>query len=93
MVAPVRATCAQVLGVVSHLMTEENIAQMTKVLLLLVSESQWEVRHASLMGIQHLLAARTVREVCHRVHSFGHLFSFFNPFIIFFLSLCAFISF
>ena len=63
-VAPVRATCAQVLGVVSHLMTEESIAQMTNVLVLLASQSQWEVRHASLMGIQHLLAARTVRSLC-----------------------------
>ncbi len=55
-----RATCAQALGVVARLMSEEHVLAMSRVLLLLVSESQWEVRHASLMGMQHLLAARTV---------------------------------
>lgn len=43
-------------------MTEKSITQMADALLLLAAESQWEVRHASLMGIQHLLAARTVRK-------------------------------
>jgi len=66
----VRATCAQVLGVVSRLMTEENILLTTRVLLLLAGQGQWEVRHASLMGIQHLMAARTVRNfnmIAHRL--------------------------
>ncbi len=55
-----RATCAQALGIVARLMSEEHVLAMSHVLLLLASESQWEVRHASLMGMQHLLAARTV---------------------------------
>ena len=58
-----RATCAQALGVVARLMEEEHVLAMSRVLLLLASESQWEVRHASLMGMQHLLAARTVSGV------------------------------
>ena len=60
-VAPVRATCAQALGIVARLMKEEHVLQMSAALLLLAREEQWEVRHASLMGMQHLLAARTVR--------------------------------
>ena len=57
---PVRATCAQALGIVARLMSEGNVVALSRMLLLLASERQWEVRHASLMGIQHLLAARTV---------------------------------
>ena len=44
-------------------MKEEHVLAMSHVLLLLAAESQWEVRHASLMGMQHLLAARTVSRV------------------------------
>ena len=58
-----RATCAQALGVVANFMTEKAVTQTGAVLLLLASQSQWEVRHASLMGMQHLLAARTVRSM------------------------------
>ena len=59
-VAPVRATCAQVLGVVVKLMGVANVGSVVELLLVLAREGQWEVRHASLMGTQHLLAARTV---------------------------------
>ena len=59
-VAPVRATCAQVLGVVVKLMSQGNVGHVVELLLVLAREGQWEVRHASLMGTQHLLAARTV---------------------------------
>ena len=58
-VAPVRATCAQVLGVVVKLMSQGNVGHVVELLLVLAREGQWEVRHASLMGTQHLLAART----------------------------------
>ena len=60
-VAPVRATCAQVLGVVCRLLDQPMVECVVGVLLVLVRQEQWEVRHAALMGIQHLLAARTVR--------------------------------
>lgn len=63
MVAPVRATCAQALGVVVRDMSEGNVLRTSSILLLLAGREQWEVRHASLMGIQHLLAARTVSAV------------------------------
>ena len=59
-VAPVRATCAQALGMSVCAMSESHVHETVGVLLTLAGQQQWEVRHASLMGIQHLLAARTV---------------------------------
>ena len=59
-VAPVRATCAQCLGVCVRGMGEGVVGRVVMVLRYLGEQQQWEVRHASLMGIQHLLAARTV---------------------------------
>ena len=59
-VAPVRATCAQTLGMVVRLMNGDHVSRSVGVLLVLAGQQQWEVRHASLMGIQYLLAARTV---------------------------------
>ena len=56
-----RATCAQALGIVARLMSRDYVIQVAEVLLLLALESQWEVRHASLMGMQYLLAARKVQ--------------------------------
>ena len=46
-------------------MCVEHVDRVVAVLLTLAGQKQWEVRHASLMGMQHLLAARTVsRGVC-----------------------------
>ena len=59
-VTPVRATCAQSLGMVVRQMDQEYVEKVVSTLLQLAAQEQWEVRHASLMGIQHLLAARTV---------------------------------
>ena len=59
-VVPVCATCAQALGTVVRTMEEERVGRVVEVLLSLSAQQEWEVRHASLMGIQHLLAARTV---------------------------------
>ena len=41
-------------------MCEGVVGKVVMVLRCLGEQEQWEVRHASLMGIQHLLAARTV---------------------------------
>ena len=57
---PVRATCAQALGMVVRQMDQQYVEMVVSTLLKLAAQDQWEVRHASLMGIQHLLAARTV---------------------------------
>ena len=59
-VAPVRATTAQVLGVVSCHLQVSVVERVVSLLLVLAGQEQWEVRHASLMGVQHLLAARSV---------------------------------
>ena len=39
---------------------QQYVEMVVDTLLKLAAQEQWEVRHASLMGIQHLLAARTV---------------------------------
>ena len=59
-VTPVRATCAQALGMVVRVMNVDQVKHTVAVLVTLASQEQWEVRYASLMGMQHLLAARTV---------------------------------
>ena len=59
-VAPVRATCAQCLGMCVWGIGECVVRRVVMVLWYLGEQQQWEVRHASLMGIQHFLAARTV---------------------------------
>lgn len=41
-------------------MDQQYVEMVVSTLLKLAAQEQWEVRHASLMGIQHLLAARTV---------------------------------
>ncbi|CAI8034567.1 TATA-binding protein-associated factor 172, partial [Geodia barretti] len=58
-VAPVRATCAQCLGMCVRGMCEGVVGRVVSVLQCLGEQQQWEVRHASLMAVQHLLAART----------------------------------
>ena len=58
-----RATCAQALGMVVRQMEQQYVEMVVATLLKLAAQEQWEVRHASLMGIQHLLAARTVSAV------------------------------
>ena len=44
-------------------MEQQYVEMVVATLLKLAAQEQWEVRHASLMGIQHLLAARTVSAV------------------------------
>ncbi|XP_033630416.1 TATA-binding protein-associated factor 172-like [Asterias rubens] len=57
-VAPVRETCAQALGVVLHHMTTSGVNGVLGVLLQLLSQNQWEVRHGGLLGMKYLLAVR-----------------------------------
>ena len=59
-VAPVRATCAQVLGIVCKQLEDERLRRVVDILLILGQQDLWEVRHATLMGLQHVLAARMV---------------------------------
>uniref|UniRef100_A0A8C5E6B9 BTAF1 RNA polymerase II, B-TFIID transcription factor-associated n=1 Tax=Gouania willdenowi TaxID=441366 RepID=A0A8C5E6B9_GOUWI len=57
-VAPVRETCAQTLGVALRHMTEAGVSMTVNVLLKLLKEDQWEVRHGGLLGIKYALAVR-----------------------------------
>ncbi|XP_070579939.1 TATA-binding protein-associated factor 172-like [Ptychodera flava] len=55
-VAPVRETCAQTLGVVLHHMNVDGVKTVLSILLQLLSQQQWEARHGGLLGIKYLLA-------------------------------------
>uniref|UniRef100_A0A3P9J9Q0 BTAF1 RNA polymerase II, B-TFIID transcription factor-associated n=1 Tax=Oryzias latipes TaxID=8090 RepID=A0A3P9J9Q0_ORYLA len=57
-VAPVRETCAQTLGVALRHMNESGVFMTVNVLLKLLREDQWEVRHGGLLGIKYALAVR-----------------------------------
>uniref|UniRef100_A0AAX7TSS5 BTAF1 RNA polymerase II, B-TFIID transcription factor-associated n=1 Tax=Astatotilapia calliptera TaxID=8154 RepID=A0AAX7TSS5_ASTCA len=57
-VAPVRETCAQTLGVALRHMNESGVSRTVDVLLKLLKEDQWEVRHGGLLGIKYTLAVR-----------------------------------
>lgn len=60
MVAPVRETCAQTLGVALRHMNEAGVSMTVDVLLKLLTEEQWEARHGGLLGIKYALAVRQV---------------------------------
>ena len=60
--APVRETCAQALGVLLKHVESSQARAILAVLLKLLSQRQWQVRHGGLLGIKYLLAVRQVRE-------------------------------
>lgn len=64
-VAPVRETCAQTLGVALRHMNESGVSRTVDVLLKLLKEDQWEVRHGGLLGIKYTLAVRQVHPLYH----------------------------
>ena len=55
-VAPVRETCAQCLATLVPLMKPKKIRVVLGILLDLSLQSEWEVRHAGLLGVKYLLA-------------------------------------
>lgn len=60
-VAPVRETCAQTIGVMARYLTAEGVKGMVGVILKLFEEKQWEVRHGGLLSLKYVLAVRQVR--------------------------------
>jgi len=58
MVAPVRETCAQVLGTVLQLLPEAQVAATGQALLRLAEQKEWEVLHGCFLGLRYLLAVR-----------------------------------
>ncbi|XP_022171117.1 TATA-binding protein-associated factor 172 [Myzus persicae] len=57
-VAPVRETCAQALGFVVKLMSEENVLNIIHVLIQLIQHTDWTTRHGGLLGLKYLLVVR-----------------------------------
>jgi len=57
-VAPVRETCAQVLGAVGKHMSEQQLFRVVDILLVLAQNESWEVRLSGLLGLKYLMAVR-----------------------------------
>uniref|UniRef100_A0AAG5D4I1 TATA-binding protein-associated factor 172 n=1 Tax=Anopheles atroparvus TaxID=41427 RepID=A0AAG5D4I1_ANOAO len=57
-VAPVRETCAQVLGTVLRQLPLAKVHQTVSILLTFVKQKEWEVRHGGLLGIKYMLVVR-----------------------------------
>lgn len=76
--APVRETCAQTLGVVLKHMNETGVHKTVDVLLKLLTQEQWEVRHGGLLGIKYALAVRQVN-----IQFLKHVWESFPPSVSF----------
>ena len=63
-----RESCSQSLGVVMKYLETESIRGVTNILLQLLKQQQWEVRHGGLLGIKYLLAVRRVGHICFSLH-------------------------
>lgn len=59
-VAPVRETCAQTIGVILKHAEAESVKRVMMVLLTLQAQEEWEVRHGGLLGLKYLMAVRQV---------------------------------
>ena len=57
-VAPVRETCAQVLGVLLKGLSEKSVSHVTRILEDMQSMPDWEVRHGGMLGMKYLIAVR-----------------------------------
>ncbi|XP_050367441.1 TATA-binding protein-associated factor BTAF1 [Argentina anserina] len=64
-VAPVRETCAQALGVVFKFMHPTLVLETLNILLKMQCRPEWEIRHGSLLGIKYLVAVR--KEMLHNL--------------------------
>ncbi|KAH7643780.1 tata-binding protein-associated factor 172-like protein [Dermatophagoides farinae] len=57
-VAPVRETCAQVLGLIIKLLSTNGVHNVLAILLQLLQCNEWEARHGGMLGLKYLLAIR-----------------------------------
>lgn len=57
-VAPVRETCAQVLGAVLKDVPLNIVRSTVDILILLMKQNEWEVRHGGLLGVKYMLVVR-----------------------------------
>ncbi|XP_045535589.1 TATA-binding protein-associated factor 172 [Papilio machaon] len=70
-VAPVRETCAQTLGVALAQLREVRVRLVADALATLARQPQWEARHGALLAFKYLLAAR--QEVACAAGALEHL--------------------
>lgn len=57
-VVPVRETCAQVLGITLKEMPLNVVQKTVTILVRLMQQNDWEVRHGGLLGIKYMLVVR-----------------------------------
>ncbi|KAI8129808.1 TATA-binding protein-associated factor 172 [Lucilia cuprina] len=57
-VAPVRETCAQVLGTIVKEMDANKVHEIVFILRTLLKQSEWEVRHGGLLGLKYVFVVR-----------------------------------
>ncbi|KAM7362772.1 histone acetyltransferase 1 isoform 1-T2 [Cochliomyia hominivorax] len=57
-VAPVRETCAQVLGTIVKGMGDNKVHEIVFILRTLLKQSEWEVRHGGLLGLKYVFVVR-----------------------------------
>ncbi|CRK93000.1 CLUMA_CG006602, isoform A [Clunio marinus] len=57
-VAPVRETCAQVMGTILKEMPDDLVMKTVEILQKFVKESDWEVRHGGILGIKYFIVVR-----------------------------------
>ncbi|XP_073832127.1 histone acetyltransferase 1 [Musca autumnalis] len=57
-VAPVRETCAQVLGTIVKEMESNKVQEIVYILRTLLKQSEWEVRHGGLLGMKYVFVVR-----------------------------------
>ncbi|KAI1296806.1 TATA-binding protein-associated factor [Halotydeus destructor] len=57
-VAPVRETCAQAIGSVFNIMSDDGVLSTMRILLNLLDRPEWEARHGALLSLKYLFAIR-----------------------------------
>ncbi|XP_071538423.1 TATA-binding protein-associated factor 172 isoform X2 [Panulirus ornatus] len=73
-VAPVRETCAQVLGGVLHLLSEDGVYGVLTLLETMLLWREWEARHGGLLGLKYLLAVRDDLRTKLLTHTYPHIY-------------------
>jgi TATA-binding protein-associated factor len=57
-VAPIRETCAQLLGLLFQYLTNDSMRKVVQHLVYLTENTQWQVRHGGLSGMKYAVAIR-----------------------------------
>ena len=60
MVAPVRATCCQILGLIAELLPLKKVKHVCCILADMAVMDAWEIQYSSLLAIKHVLFAKAV---------------------------------